>query len=328
MDININTYSIIDDSNEKYNEEKLIDIIIKKYKIKNKKIRLSTRTDYIPELKKLTAYHDKPISTISFFLQSRIYKEMKKDNIKISVTGNGADELFTGYYHHYSLYFNSIKNNEKKNIFYKNWKKYILPIIRNDEYKNIFNKKIKSHFTLLENKYLNFHQKKDKKEKFFCKNLLRNKMLNELLFQTVPLALIDDDLNSMYYSIENRSPFLNKELVELSFKIPSNLFMKNAYSKYLLRLSSKTVLDDRIRLNREKKGFNATFSSVFSFKNKKFRKWFYDQDNKNPIYEFINYNEFLKSFDKNLKKNFADINTQSLFNICSTKAFLEEIKKV
>ena len=45
-------------------------------------------------------------------------------------------------------------------------------------------------------------------------------MLNELLFQTVPLALIDDDLNAMYYSIENRSPFLNKELLELSFSFP------------------------------------------------------------------------------------------------------------
>ena len=179
----------------------------------------------------------------------------------------------------------------------------------------------------MENKYLSFRHKKITQEKFFSNNLLRNKMLNELLFQTVPLALIDDDLNSMYYSIENRSPFLNKELVELSFQIPSNLFMKNAYSKYLLRLSSKTVLDDRIRLNREKKGFNATFSSVFSFKNKKFSKWFYDLDRKNPLYEFINYNEFTKSFDKNLKNNFADMNTQSLFNICSTKAFLEEIKK-
>ena len=41
--------------------------------------------------------------------------------------------------------------------------------------------------------------------KLFLKNLLRNKMLNELFFQTTPLALIDDDLNSMFYSIENRS---------------------------------------------------------------------------------------------------------------------------
>ena len=51
-------------------------------------------------------------------------------------------------------------------------------------------------------------------------------MLNELILQTIPLALTDDDLNSMYYSIENRAPFLNKDLVNMSFNIPTNYLMK------------------------------------------------------------------------------------------------------
>ena len=76
-------------------------------------------------------------------------------------------------------------------------------------------------------------------KRFLRKSFLRNKMLNELLYQTVPLALTDDDLNSMHYSIENRSPFLNKDLINTSLKLPSQIFMKNAYNKYLLRLSSK-----------------------------------------------------------------------------------------
>ena len=63
------------------------------------------------------------------------------------------------------------------------------------------------------------------RDKFYSKNLLRNKLLNELTLQTVPLALSEDDLNSMYYSIENRSPFL-KKLVELS-KIPTKHLMKD-----------------------------------------------------------------------------------------------------
>ena len=131
----------------------------------------------------------------------------------------------------------------------------------------------------------------------------------------------------MYYSIENRSPFLNKDLVELSFKFPSTLFMKNAFSKYLLRLGSQNILHDKIRLNREKKGFNASFSSVFSSKNKKFYEWFYDKDSRNPIYSFINKKTFLKSFNKKHGKTFPDMATQSIFNICSAKIFLEEVNK-
>ena len=46
-------------------------------------------------------------------------------------------------------------------------------------------------------------------------------MLNELFYETIP-SLDNEDLNSMYYSIENRSPFLNHDLVDLAFSIPSS----------------------------------------------------------------------------------------------------------
>ena len=149
----------------------------------------------------------------------------------------------------------------------------------------------------------------------------------EKVIMLVIEGLIDDDLNAMYYSIENRSPFLNKELLELSFSFPSYLFMKNAYSKYLLRAGSQNILDDKIRLNREKKGFNASFSSIFSQRNKNFNEWFYDHDSKNPIYSFLNRKVFLNNFYKKHHKIFPDMATQTIFNICSTKIFLEEINK-
>ena len=327
MNKSIKTYSIIDQNSNKYSEEVLINYITNKYGIKNKKIYLSNKKNYLPEFKKLVSYHDKPISTISYFLQSLIYKEMKKDNVKISITGNGADELFTGYYHHYNLFYKILKKKSDKKKFFYEWDKNINPLIRNNEYKDIFKKKVKSYFTLLDNKYLKNTKIKNYTEKKITSNVLRNKMLNELLFQTVPLALIDDDLNAMCYSIENRSPFLNKELVELSFSFPSALFMKNAFSKYLLRVGSQNILDNKIRLNREKKGFNASFSSIFSLKNKNFREWFYDNDKKNPIYSFINRKAFLKTFNKEHGETFPDMATQSIFNICSAKIFLEEVNK-
>lgn len=327
MNKRVKTYSIIDQNSKKYNEEDLINFITKKYNIKNKKIYLSNQKDYLPELKKLINYHDKPISTISYFLQSLIYKEMKKDNVKISITGNGADELFSGYYHHYNLFNKILKSKSEKKKFLNEWNKNIKPLIRNKEYKNIYKSEIKTHFTLLDNKYLKKSNINNFAEKKLVSNVLRNKMLNELLFQTVPLALIDDDLNAMYYSIENRSPFLNRELVEMSFNFPSNFLMKNAYSKFLLRISSKNILDDKIRLNREKKGFNASFSSIFSEKNKKFYEWFYDSDSKNPIYSILDRKVFLKTFRKKHDKTFPDMATQTIFNICSTKIFLEEINK-
>ena len=267
----------------------------------------------MPDLKKLVRYHDKPISTISLFLQSLIYKQMKSDNVKISINGNGADELFSGYYHHFNLFYNTLKKNNEKNSFLKEWNKNIYPILRNKEYKIIKKKNIKSYFTLLDDKFLNLKKFKPYNDKFFTKNLLRNKMLNELLYQTVPLALIDDDLNAMYYSIENRSPFLNKDLVNISFKMPSKLFMKNAFNKYLLRLSSNKIIHDKIRLNREKKGFNASFSSIFLLITKNLI---------NGFLILIAEIKYMTSFRKDFFLKNIKIILKMTFLICLHKAYL------
>ena len=116
----------------------------------------------------------------------------------------------------------------------------------------------------------------------------------------------------MFYSIENRSPFLNKDLVNLAQNLPTNLLMKNSFNKYLLRVSSKGLIGDKIRLNREKKGFNASFYSIFSFKNKKFKEWFFDSGS--PIFDFIKRKKLMNHLETN---KFADLNQQGLFNICN-----------
>ena len=144
-------------------------------------------------------------------------------------------------------------------------------------------------------------------------------MANEFFYQTLPLALHEDDLNAMYYSIENRSPFLSKSLVEKCFSIKSKYFMKDAFNKYLLRKNSENILKDRIRLNREKRGFNASFDSVFSFNNNKFKDWFFEKNS--PIFDLIKRDLFLKKFNKSKLK---ELNQQNLFNICSAKLFLEK----
>ena len=54
-------------------------------------------------------------------------------------------------------------------------------------------------------------------EKNYSENFLRNRMLNELNHEIVPVILRADDMNSMMYSVENRSPFLDKNLVEFAY---------------------------------------------------------------------------------------------------------------
>ena len=66
----------------------------------------------------------------------------------------------------------------------------------------------------------------------------------------------------MKYSVENRSPFLDKKLVEFAFSIPEELLIQKGYGKYILRESLKGILNDKVRLDRNKRGFNASINSL------------------------------------------------------------------
>ena len=91
------------------------------------------------------------------------------------------------------------------------------------------------------------------KDKLYSKSILKNKMMNELFKESVPVILECDDFNAMMYSIENRSPFLDNKLAEYTLSLPVNNYIKDGYAKYLLREAMKGIVSDKIRLDREKK---------------------------------------------------------------------------
>ena len=83
--------------------------------------------------------------------------------------------------------------------------------------------------------------------------------MNELFFESVPVILRHDDLNSMFYSVENRSPYLDRELLEFALTIPPNLLIQNGYQKNVLRESAHKILHEKIRKDRQKKALMHQF---------------------------------------------------------------------
>ena len=95
----------------------------------------------------------------------------------------------------------------------------------------------------------------DINENIYTDSLLRNRMLNELFHESTPIILHEDDLNSMQYSIENRSPFLDVNLFEFANAIPNEYLIRDGYGKFILRKAVDGILNDKVRLDRQKKGF-------------------------------------------------------------------------
>jgi asparagine synthase (glutamine-hydrolysing) len=90
--------------------------------------------------------------------------------------------------------------------------------------------------------------------------LERNDLLNRQLHADFKLFLADDilvkvDRMSMATSLEARAPFLDKDVVELAFRMPGSLKLKGFRRKHILKRAMADKLPSSI-LNRRKEGFS------------------------------------------------------------------------
>lgn len=88
----------------------------------------------------------------------------------------------------------------------------------------------------------------------------RDDLLNRQLFADFKLFLSDDilvkvDRMSMATSLEARAPFLDKDVVELAFRMPGSLKLRGGTRKYVLKKAMEGLLPERI-LHRQKEGFS------------------------------------------------------------------------
>ena len=142
---------------------------------------------------------------------------------------------------------------------------------------------------------------------------------NELFYENTPLILNEEDLNSMKYSVENRSPFLDKKLVEFAFSIPEDFLIQKGYGKYILRESLKGILNEKVRFDRLKKGFNASINSLIDFEDKEVRNFLLNPSS--PIFELVKREKIAKLFINKFTPNYQ---SKFIFSFISAKIFLDQ----
>jgi asparagine synthase (glutamine-hydrolysing) len=243
----------------------------------------------------------------------------------VCIGGAGADELFSGYYDHHLFYLRQIKSDKK--LFKKslsNWKNRILKITRNPFLKNykifLSDKRPRNHI-FLNNEIFSTFLKSGWREKFveskFISGELRNRMLNEIFYETIPAILHEEDLNAMFYSIENRTPFLDNKLFEACSLIPTKFLINNGEAKSVLRESMKGIVLDKVLKNTKKVGFNASILELMNFKDSKVRSELLDDS---KIFEFVDKGKIEKLFKMNKMTNSY---SKFLFSFISAKLFMD-----
>ena len=209
-------------------------------------------------MEKIINYYQAPIPTISYYVHNLLSEKIKENGFKVSISGTGADEIFTGYYDHYSFWLKEMQGEENFKQLLKDrdlgYAKYVNNPLLKDPFKIINNENFRDHLNEGAGSFNNLLKKKINytfHEEFFSDDVLRNRMLNELLHEIVPVILFSDDLNSMMYSVENRSPFLDSCLVEFLYSVPTKYLIRDGFQKIILRNSVKGMLPDSILFNKK-----------------------------------------------------------------------------
>ena len=323
----VRTFSVVDDD-YRYDESANINLISDYLNCENTSIK-TANMNFIEQMEKIIAYYNAPIPTISYFIHNQLSKYIKSKGFSVAISGTGADEIFSGYYDHYLFWLYEMRKEENFSDLLSEMKngygKYINNPLLKDPLKIIKDKNFRDHLYQSADKFEKIIEGKvdfSFKEKEISSDLMRNRMLNELLDEVVPTILFSDDLNSMMYSIENRSPFLDIKLIQFLFTVPTKYLIKNGLQKSLLRNCVKEFLPESILMNKKKVGFNASINSLVNLKSVEFKEWLLCDSS---IFEIINKKEFIKILDEDFTRN--DF-SKFLFNFISSKIFMDSSKNI
>jgi asparagine synthase (glutamine-hydrolysing) len=211
-----------------------------------------TADEFFRDIKELNYFQDLPVWSSSTYSQHRVMKLAAEHQVKVLLDGQGADELFGGYAHHYLAYWRESSFSARMKQI-----KESAPTIVNP-YQLYFKQGLKDVLNVSNNFGEYFHEDK----KAFGKALHTpfaadlNTELRKDYSGRLKSFLKCEDRCSMAFGIESRVPFADDvNLVDLAFSIRGNQKIKNGISKYLLREASKNYIPSSIYQRRDKVGF-------------------------------------------------------------------------
>ena len=208
--------------------------ISKDYNLKLHTHYISNEKELYDDFLKITDYLDEPVSNLNFlntYWQTKIAKE---NNIKVVLTGDGADELFCGYDRYKSVFladklsffsFLSKKVKKLNNLENREIPLFYYSIFKNKEHKKIFK---------------NIEHLEDNLADEIYENLVSDKKIDYINFFDTKYWLTNEsnyklDKCSMINSVEARVPFQDINLIKNFFFIPNNLKFSIQNRKFLLK---------------------------------------------------------------------------------------------
>lgn len=295
-----------------YDESHLARLTAQKYNTEHNELKISMNLKN--DIETIINNYGQPFMDSSAIPSYYVSKEAKK-YVTVILNGDGADELFGGY-RRYVPSANGIIDIASKFS-------YLLKVLPKPHNKKSIYNYLYRLLSMSNKKGLDFYLSSTidifEDEYKFQQNLINNNIekyiksvdldpLSKMLYLDFNIILFSDllvkmDIATMSHSLEGRSPFLSKYLLEFAPTLRNEYKVKGKTTKYILRSLSDKYLPSQV-INQPKRGFEVPL-----------KKWV-DNDLKENIFDTLNINSYSSNF---VDKSFINSLLKNKLNVSSEK---------
>ncbi len=325
---NFQLLSFVSDS-KNYDESKFIEIMEKHLNVKSLKVKMPNNVDhYFELLKEVSKKIDIPILGASHLAYYYLMQVAKKNNLKVLLSGQGADEALCGYKKYLYIF---LINLLKKKKFFKFFRT-VFSFLKNKTvfYQFSINEAKRYLSKKKENYYGSFFKDINKTPLYSLGQNVRSRQIEDFKKFSIPSICHYEDRLSMLNSIEVRYPFLDNNLVELFISLDDEKKIFRGWTKYILRKTFKKLLPKEITWRKDKNGFSTDFEEKIS------NQCYYEYLIKNYFNDnaiifnkkIINKENFLNIFKKSYKSNYMKLSNKKIFGIISLEVWLKSNESI
>jgi asparagine synthase (glutamine-hydrolysing) len=229
-------------------------------------------SNMIDSFVKLLYHQEEPFPSSSIYTQYKVYETAALHGVKVLLDGQGADEILAGYHRYLHWYLQEMVSRYKFS-----GAKHERQLMRQHKagfswnVKNLVAAFLPSHASIAlekkEFKKIIHHPDISKHMRSFVKGRewegihkpVVTKLNDMLYFNTMQNGLEEllrfSDRNSMAHGVEVRLPYLQADLVQFIFSLPSSFKIREGYNKYIWRKLMDKRLPDSVVWRTDKVGF-------------------------------------------------------------------------
>lgn len=264
------TFSAVFPGFEK-DESPFIQEVTNRYGLKNFTVNPAP-SQLLDDFEKLCYHQEEPFSSSSIYAQYKVFELAAGRQVKVLLDGQGADETLAGYHKYIHWYLQELISHNKfsrakkerlafeKNGIHIPWgvKNYIAALMPG--HAAILLEKKEYHKTIshpfIDHDFLKYARGKEwegihKPIVTKLNDILNFNCMENGLEELLRFA----DRNSMAHGVEVRLPFLNHELVQFVFSLPSKYKIHDGWTKWILRKTMEPVLPEKIVWRKDKTGY-------------------------------------------------------------------------